>query len=175
MIFLDVVSQGIAKECFIKIEIKFKMNILWPRISSIRRVKELRIINKTDRQVYQHWFQILFGGFFPLRGGEVPPLPPLLFYPKTGNFWPYTTFTHFSFFLALFGPVLARFGPFLILFQAKTPFFALLGEIFLGSNFELWTFCKGGGGLGTNSSLFWQTNLIQKGGGGPWRKKSAKE
>ena len=43
--FLDVVSQGIAKECFIKIEIKsVDLNILWPRISSIRRVKELRII-----------------------------------------------------------------------------------------------------------------------------------
>ena len=139
--FLDVVSQGIAKECFIKIEIKsVDLNILWPRISSIRRVKELRIIlSQPNRSTGLSALvsNTIWRIFSAKGGGEVPPLPPLLFYQKTGNFWPYTTFTHFSFFLALFGPVLARFGPFLILFQAKTPFLAILGEIFLGSNFEL--------------------------------------
>ena len=48
---------------------------------------------------------------------------------------------------------LALFGPFLILFDAKTTFVALVGEIFQGSKWG--TFSKGGGGAPQFRQIFW--------------------
>ena len=85
--------------------------------------------------------------------GKVPPSPP----------------PHSALFLtqkqAYFGPkplFLALFGPFLILFDAKTTFVALVGEIFQGSKWV--TFSKGGGGAPQFRQIFW-AKIFPPGGG----------
>ena len=67
---------------------------------------------------------------------------------------------------AYFGPkplFLALFGPFLILFDAKTTFVALVGEIFQGSKWG--TFSKGGGGgVPLNSARFFGQKYFRQEG-----------
>ena len=84
------------------------------------------------------------------KGGEggTPITASLVLPKKKVAFGPELLSSISVFFLALFGPVLARFGPFLIQFHAKTPIFAQLVEIFLGSNlnFKVADFLQKGAG-----------------------------
>ena len=83
----------------------------------------LSLTSLFDRN-YKGSRKILLSDFFPLRGGGPPN------FAKKNPAWNRYFLVNKPLFLALYGPFFCLFVPFLILFNTKTPFLALLEGVF---------------------------------------------